>query len=105
MRRSAHSQKRECLVYFRAVAYEDEPYLTKPAHVSDDVWRARYGDYVAALALYKRVIGTLADEAREGRTPTDDQLRAEDVARDLVTIARDALLDLCHSLRGPDPDG
>ena len=83
------------------MAYEDDsPRLEKPAHVSDDAWRARIGDYAAALALYKRTVARVSDETRAGRMPTDDQCRAEDLARDLLTIAREALLDLCSLLPG-----
>ena len=77
------------------MAYEDEPPpVIKPEHVSDDAWRARYGDYVAALALYRRVWARAGDETPAARTPTVDQQRAEDNALAMLKITRTALLNL-----------
>ena len=91
------------MAYAPVVAYDDEfLHLEKPAGVRGDTWKASLGDYAAALALYGRVTASLGYETRAGRMPTDDQLQAEDRARELLTIVRTALLDLFRSPPGRD---
>lgn len=102
MSRSAHSLRAESCLY-SAVAYDDEPVrLEKPAGVSDVAWKARLGDYAAALVLYKRAAAAIGDAIRAGQIPTQYQRGAEDNARELLTITRTALLDLCRSPLGSD---
>jgi hypothetical protein len=46
------------VAYTPAVAYDDELlHPEKPAGVRHDAWKARLGDYAAALALYRKSHG------------------------------------------------
>ena len=87
------------LGYLRSVAYEDDlPHITKPKDVDDDEWEIRLAGYITALAQYRRAVGVVGDEIREGRVPSDEQRRAEIMAQDDLAVARAALLDLAPFL-------
>ena len=83
------------------MAYEDDlPHITKPKDVDDYEWEIRLAGYITALARYRKAVGVVGDEIREGRVPSDEQRRTEVIAQDDLTIARAALLDLAPFLAG-----
>ena len=86
------------------MAYDDDlPPLTKPAHVEEEEWAARLGDYIAALAVYNRTLTGVSDHLHRGERPTDDEWRAERIAHDLLADARAALLELCRHTTASRP--
>jgi alkylation response protein AidB-like acyl-CoA dehydrogenase len=59
--------------------------------IDDPEWQHRLAEYKAAIAAFEEASRTLNMRAQTRTVPTDDEWRAEEVARARLVLARRAL--------------